>query len=444
MAAQGVAAAAVKDPVDPIVTELKRIGDAVFGLKNAVVAGSALTNAVLMKLEHMMEQVASAGGTVSVQVPTTPAAVPDTSPAPASAVIASNQLFMAVGPTRAVKEPADALQYMALGGTITCDDATYIKPFHNTVAGLIINSASGFPRRCVFDGQGGHGNGHNMAYQKGFIHSGLPISIKRLGFKRCGGILGTDVYSNEAAIWLGDSGGQSPTPTDQHWAVSVVECTFDDCANGIFTSVEPALDLTVTGNIFGALAPNGMNAAAAGLGAHAAHDIYFEGGNIDVGFCMFFGGAGHAVKTRSARAIVHDNPLMCQDGGRVLDAAEGGIVAFTDNKVWTRIDRQGITIGTNTGAFGNSNLLAYAGENVKHGTPGLAMGGNTFNISRPGSTIMAGFGSTITSSNDTVSFFGQGSLAAQGNVVGLPVGSAPPGAGSPPALPTPPAWSVEA
>lgn len=451
-ATQDTAATKVNAPTDPLVFEVRRVADAVFSLKNVVMASSAVTNAVLLKLEHFMELNGgntSAGGIVSVQVPATGAAATPPAATPAvvdppstTAVISSSQLFIAVGPTRAIKEPADALQYLAPGGMITCDDATYLKPFHNTVPGLVIASASGFPRRCVFDGQRGHGGGHNMAYRKGFIHSGLPVAIKRIGFVRCGGIAGTDEYSNEAAIWLGDSGGDSPTPTDQHWSVSVVECTFDDCGDGIFTSTEPGLDLTVTGNIFGVVSPNGMNAAAAGLGPHPAHDIYFEGGSIDVGFNMFFGSVGHNVKTRSARAIIHDNPLMCQDGGRVLDAAEGGIVAFLDNKVWTRTDRQGISIGTNTGAFGNSNLLAYAGENINHGTPGLTMGGNTFNVSRPGSTIMAGFGSTITSTNDTVAFFGQGSLVAQGNVVGLAVGSAPPGAGNPPPLPTPPAWSV--
>ena len=432
--------------VDPTVAPLTRIGDAIYSHKNALVAAIAANTAALTALATEIKSDASPAASGSGATSgAASAAAPPAASSPA-AVIATGQTAMAVGPTRTIKEPADALQYLADGATITLDDATYVKAFHNTVKGLTVVSASGMPRLCTLDGQYGHGAGHDMAYHKGMIHSGLPITIKGIGFVRCGGINGTDTYSNEAAVWLGDSSDTTTTPatspTTVPWKATITGCTFDDCANGIFTSSEPALTLEVTGNVFGFKAPNGMNAAAASLGAHPAHDIYFEGGEIDATGNYFYGGPSHNVKTRSGRTTVTGNPLMCQDGGRVLDACEGGYVTFSGNQCWTRTDRQGQAIGANTGAYGNSNLLEYALENTNHGAPGAVLSSNTFHISRNSSTIACPAGATITSTGDQVIYYDQGSLVLQGNVVGLTQGGALPGAGSAPPLPAPPAWAA--
>lgn len=419
---------------------ITRTGDAMYGMKNAMLANTTA-------LSKLGAALAGAAGTGAVTVQT-PGSGGDTGAAPApaqtpAAPIATGQASMAVGPTRTIKEPADALPYLADGAIITLDDGVYLKPFHNTVRGLAIVSTSGMPRRCVMDGQGGHGGGHTMAWQKAFIHSSVPIVVHRVGFVRCGSTGSTEIYSNEAAIWLGDtndgSGSQPPKPTTEPWAVQIVECTFDDCANGIFTAAEPALTLVQTGSIFGGVKPNGMNAAAAGLGTHAAHDIYSSAGANDISASYFFGGPGHSVKTRSDKTNVHDNPLMCQDGGRVLDACEGGTVLFTGNTVFTRLDRQGQAIGQNTGAYGNSNLLEYAGENANHGTPGALMSNNRFHITRSGSTIATGNGGSITSASDVAYTYGAGSLNIQGAITGGPL--VQPMVGVPPPMPAVPDWA---
>lgn len=425
-----------KEALAAIVKQLTRLADAQFSTKNAIVANTA----VLQKLvdfqlaggtpEGAVTLLGSGAASAPAKAAETAAAASDT----ASAVIATGQLSLAVGPTRAIKEPADALQYLAAGAVLTLDDAVYLKPFHNTVPNLAIVSASGMPRLCYFDGQHGHGGGHDMAYHKGMIHSALPIVVRRLGFVRCGSTMSTDNYSNEAAIWLGDYTGTQP------WTATVEECTFDDCANAIFTADDPLLTLVQKGSVFGFVAPNAMNAAAAALGSHAAHDIYSQAGKNEITGSYFYGSPGHAVKTRSEAAHIADNPVMCSDGGRVVDAAEGGFVTFTGNQVWTRTDRQGQAVGQNTGAFGNANVIGYALESARQGTPGMVMSGNVFNVSRSNATIAAGNGATIASASDAVTAFGSGSIALQGSVTGLP--SPTVGGAVPPPIPQPPAWAI--
>lgn len=424
--AASAATGATKTPAanDAQLAALIHIGDGVFSLKNAVVANTA----VLSEILATMKTAASAPPPASASAGDI---APVTVKLPGAATV-GGQSVIKVGSQREIKEPADALPYLPPNGTVILDDGVYLKPFVNTVPGLLIQSASGMPRLCRFDGRGGHGGGHDLAGGKGMIVSGLPMTVEGIGFVRCGSTMSTDTYSSEAAIWLGDSGATAT------WAVKITECTFDDCGNGIFAAEEPYLTLMQTGSVFGYAKPNGMNAAAAGLGTHSAHDIYSAAGDNEISGSYFYGAVGHCVKTRSARTHVVDNVLMCQDGGRVLDAADGGFVTFAGNHVFTRTDRQGQAVGQNTGAFGNANLLGYALETGNQGIPGAVLSGNTFNVSRAGSTIAAGNNGSITSTGDAVNRIGMGSLVTQGSVIGLPpmiaVASSPP-------LPVPPSWA---
>jgi hypothetical protein len=297
---------------------------------------------------------------------------------------------------------------------------------------MTIRSASGNPYKCIFDGQGGYGGGHRLAWGKGMIHSSRGITLIGLGFRSCGSPASGTMYSNEGGVWIGDSDGTTPE------TVTVQRCAFDNNANGIFTAYDKNLTLRVVECLYGYIASNGHNAASEGRGGGPAHDNYVGVGKIEVTGSMFWGCCGgHNVKSRSAETNVHDNPCMTQDGGRVFEQPDGGKGTFKNNVVHTRTDR---TTSPPAGTYGNANMIAYCSEGSGQGTPGMAMTGNTLHISRLNSTIWAAAGA-IVSSGDTVHYYDSGSLQLQGNVQGLSQGSAPPGAPHAPALPKPPAWA---
>jgi hypothetical protein len=338
-----------------------------------------------------------------------------------------------VGPSRDFKEPADAYAAVPVGGIMEVDDGTYTKPFHAENEGMTIRSASGNPYRCVFDGQGGYGGGHRLAWGKGMIHTNKTTTFIGLGFRNCGSPASGTTYSNEGGIWIGDSDGTTPG------TITVQRCAFDNNANGVFAAYDANLKIRVIESLYGYLAANGHNAASTGQGGGPAHDNYLGVGEVEVTGSMFWGCCGgHNVKSRAPKTSVHDNPCMTQDGGRVFEQPDGGAGEFKHNVVHTRIDRIN---EPPAGTYGNSNMIAYCSESSSQGTPGLTMTGNTLHISRLNSTIWANAG-TITSTDDTVHYYApDGSLQLVGNVQGLSQASAPPGAPSAPPLPVPPSWA---
>jgi hypothetical protein len=339
---------------------------------------------------------------------------------------------VSVGPTREFKEPADAYGAVPVGGIMEVDDGTYTKSFHAENPGMTIRSASGNPYKCVFDGQGGYGGGHKLAWGKGMIHSSTAITLIGLGFRSCGSPASGTNYANEAGVWIGDSDGTTPG------TITVQRCAFDNNANGVFSAYDKNLKLILIENLYGYIASNGHNAASEGQGGGPAHDNYVGVGEVDVSGCMFWGTCGgHNVKSRSANTNVHDNPCMTQDGGRVFELPDGGSGSFKNNVIHTRTDR---TNEPPQGTYGNANMIAYCSESSSQGTAGIQMSGNTIHVSRQNSTIWANAG-TIISSNDTVHYYSNGSLQLQGNIQGLSQGSAPPGSPSAPPLPKPPAWA---
>lgn len=406
------------------------------------VTASLTLNGTIEEIKTFLGTPSAGTGTAPTPAPPTPTPTPTPAPTPAPPV-AGNQKTVQVGPTRQFAEPADAAASLAAGGTLVLDDGVYRKAFHIENEGVTIKSASGNPFKCYFDGQGGQGGGHMMAWQKGMLHASRSITVDGVGFRNCGGAGSDDNHSNEAGIWLGDSAAATP-PNTGKWQATVRRCAFDNCGNGVFTSSEPNLTVVEIECIFGYIAPNGMNAYAAGKGAHPAHDNYLECDNVDVSGSYFYGSVGHNVKLRSAAWNVHDNPVMTQDGGRVLDAADGGKGAFTGNTVFTRTDRQAQVVAGVAGRFGNANMIGYALESQSKGVADLAMTKNTLHISRLNSVIAAAAGTRIVADASNVAkFYGQGSLVLQGNVSGgLSGGSAPPGAPPAPALPPPPAWAT--
>lgn len=341
---------------------------------------------------------------------------------------------ISVGSSREIKEPADAIGTLPAGGIIEVDDGVYLKPFHCENAGMTIRSKSGNPYKCYFNGQGGYGGGHRLAWGKGMLHSSKSITVIGMGFRNCGSPQSGTMYSNEGGIWIGDTDGTTPG------TVLIQRCAFDNNANGVFAAYDKNIKIIESECLFGYIASNGHNAASVGAGGGPAHDNYIGIGELEVTQSMFWGCCGgHNVKSRGAKTNVHDNPLMTQDGGRVFELPDGGEGTFKNNTVHTRTDRQS---QPPVGTYGNSNMIAYCDESSKNGTPGMALVGNTYHISRLNSTIWAAAG-PIVSSGDTVHYYApDGSLQLQGNVQGLSQGSAPPGSPSAPALPKPPSWAV--
>jgi hypothetical protein len=367
------------------------------------------------------------GGNVTVipgdgQQPPDTEQPPDAVPPPEIPPIPNDAVWCPAG-----QEPADVVGNVPPGGTLVVEDGRYLKPFHLETEGIVIRSASGNPFACYFDGQGGAGGDHNLAWSKGMIHSNRSISVYGIGFRNCGSPASGTNYSNEAGAWIGDT-SEAPGIV----SARVQRCAFDNCGNGVFAPHEANVHLIVTECLFGYLQPNGQNAALNGQGG-PAHDNYVAASEVEVSHCYFWGCAGHNVKSRSASTWVHDNPCMVQDGGRAFEAPDGGEARFENNTVHTRTDRP-------PGTYNNSNMLAYCSESQSQGAGTLTMARNTLHISRMNSTIWAAAG-TIASSGDTVHYYGPGSLQLQGNVTGLEPGSAPPNAPSAPALPQPPDWA---
>lgn len=352
---------------------------------------------------------------------------PDAVPPPAIAAIPADAVWC--GPSKPIKEPADAVASVPAGGTLVLEDGRYLKAFHVETEGITIRSASGNPYKCYLDGQGGYGGGHRLAWGKGMLHTNKSATVIGIGFRACGSVKSGTTYSNEAGVWAGDTAAGSPVN------VLVQRCAFDNNANGCFCAGEANIKFVVAECIYGHIAPNGMNAAAGGASVGPAHDNYLAAGTVEVSHSYFYGCCnGHNVKSRAGATYVHDNPCLTQDGGRALDACDGGDVRLTNNTIHTRTDRA-------AGMYSNSNCIAYCNEGVGQGARTFSMAGNTLHLSRLNSTIWAAHG-TIESANDTVQYYGNGSLQLQGNVIGLSQGSAPPGSPAAPALPAPPAWAA--
>lgn len=349
---------------------------------------------------------------------------PDTEPPPIDPVPA-DAIWCGTG--RPIFEPADAIGSVPAGGTLVVEDGRYTKCFFADKEDLTIRSASGNPFKCYFDGQGGYGGGHKLTWGKGFIHVSKSSTFIGLGFRNCGSPQSGTNYSNEAGLWIGDTQG---TPC----VVAAQRCSYDNCGNGNFCAGEGNIAVYVAECLFGYLSPNGQNASLSS-GGGPAHDNYLAAGTVEVSHSYFYGCAnGHNIKSRSPDSCVHDNPCMCQDGGRAFESSDGGNATFTHNVVFTRTDRSGKW-------HGNANMLAYCAESQGNGAETMTMGGNVLHVSRANSTIWAGAGA-IASSGDTVRYYAGGSLQTQGNVTGLEQGSAPPGAPAAPAMPAPPAWAA--
>src|SRR4051812_38239781 len=71
---------------------------------------------------------------------------PDAVPPPAIPPIPADAVWC--GPSKPIKEPADAIGSVPLGGTLVLEDARYLKAFHVENEGITIRSASGNPFKC--------------------------------------------------------------------------------------------------------------------------------------------------------------------------------------------------------------------------------------------------------------------------------------------------------
>ncbi|MDB5243770.1 MAG: hypothetical protein JWP57_4396 [Spirosoma sp.] len=327
-----------------------------------------------------------------------------------------------VGPSRELKEIADAIPFAQPGGEIVADDAVYLKPFHSDVWDLKIRSASGNPYRCLMDMRGGNGGGVRMAWEKSAMHLGAQTTIVGIGVIRAGSLTSGRNYSNEAAFYAENFARPG--------FLRLERCAVDNSGNGVFI---PA-DRGASGNIsyiereciFGAKASNSVSNPQ---NSGPSHDRYIGCPIIDIDGSLDFGCVnGHSIKSGADMTLVK-NSYMASHGGRAVELPYGGTGQFTNCTIVSRDD-------------GNANFIGFADEEHRlPGLPTLTFDGGQILVGRSPSTIFVGAGANVLiNPNVMVGSFG-GFLAVEGGgtVKGLPSSVATVAKPQRPALP---AWAV--
>jgi hypothetical protein len=354
--------------------------------------------------QHTDASVAAALATVLAAIEATHPTSPPTTPPPDTAPTSKTDLIT-VGPGQITKEIATAVPFMNPGGTILCEDATYLLPFHNAVWDLKIQSLSGNPRACKMDGRGGNGGGHRLAYDKAMVHTAAQLTINGIGFERCGSVTSDTSHSNEAAIYAEEF--------PQAGFLKLVHVAIDDCANGVFIPGDLKLSGNVTYNeiecAFGYLKPNSQSNPA---NSGPSHDRYVGGAAVHIKGSYSYGCTnGHAVKCVSPSLLMEDCPWIASSGGRAVEMPHGGVGIIRGCALVSRDD-------------GNANFIGLADEdNSLGGVPSLTIDGGAMLIGRSPSQFFIGAGATVTvNANVAAAYFGGGDVGVKGSgsLVGLP------------------------
>ena len=247
---------------------------------------------------------------------------------------------------------------LADGATVVLPVGTETAPVHVGVAQTIKGAGM---RATILDGQGGVGAGHRLAWGKGVIHAGAPVTIQDIGFVNGGG--GDGNSDGEAGFYAEGFAGTA----------TLLRCAFDRCENGVFLpGVALAnANLVVDGCVFGRNGPNG-------IADGRSHDLYVSGKSVTIRNSVFAGNSlGNIVKCRGPLLALANNHIRRGtngNAGRFVDAPGGTVVTSTGN---TYVDVPGSPGGNIFGFYDEGDATANPDN------PGsFTSDGDTFYLSR--------------------------------------------------------------
>lgn len=246
--------------------------------------------------------------------------------------------YIDVGPGYQFVEPAFAIAALADGGTMHIHPSRYYVPFDIPPGFTNITIEGEGAYTTILDGRGGKGAGFRLAWDKAFIHTRSPVTIRNLGFQNCGGADKTG--DGECGIYAESFVTRG--------TLSIYKCAFDGNENGIFVPefFNPNgsnVDSIVDSCDFGLNKSNGQSQD--GL----SHDFYIMGPSLVVKNSHFYGCAyGNCIKSR-ALSLTVDNCWIGHLNNRAIDYPNGGALTVT-NSFLTAI----------SGAV--ANFLGYANE----------------------------------------------------------------------------------
>jgi hypothetical protein len=255
-----------------------------------------------------------------------------------------------VGPARTYTTLAAAFAAVSGPAEFILDNGTYqsVADTGTGRSGFIVRSDSLNPRLCLLDGRGGIGAGFNLAGGKGVLRVQSPGTVRGIGFIGGGG---ADLaHDGEAGLYAENFPAVS--------TLSVTDCRFDDCENGIFVPSSGSglpgenVNLVVTNCEFGYDSSNGTSETG------GSHDVYVSGRTSAFVNCRFPGGDwGNTIKSRSPILSIVDC-WIAANAGRAIDYPDGGTLTVTDS-----------TLSSAAGA--NPNFFGYANENENNHVVGV-------------------------------------------------------------------------
>ncbi|KAI9034693.1 hypothetical protein DFJ74DRAFT_763272 [Hyaloraphidium curvatum] len=277
-----------------------------------------------------------------------------------------------VGPGQLYTEPAQAIPNMRPGFSMLVLPGTYYTPFDIppdmgpfTIAG----SGGG---RTVFDGRGGIGSGHRLAWGKGFVHARSPGTVRDIVFRNGGG--GDGEADGEAGLYA----ELFSAPGTLH----AERCLFEANENGIFVPSGaagfPGVGISVEVKDCDFVG-NGVS------GDGGSHDVYVQGAAYSETNCNHYGNPwGNNIKVRSPILSVTDGYHQNSPAGaRWIDFPNGGTATIL----------RGV-YSINSSSVGG-NVIGYSEESTSNGiTGGMTFTNPTLYIGRlsyvnlsPGATV---------------------------------------------------------
>lgn len=263
-----------------------------------------------------------------------------------TALTSRAQNIIRIGPRNAIKSIASAAAAARDGDVFEVEAGDYLGDIAVWTKDNITVRAVGGRVRLIASGMAAEGKaiwvvrGSNMKVE-GFDFSGARVADK-----------------NGAGIRL------------EKGSLSVKDCAFMDCQNGILTSSNPTVELSIANSEFG------YN----GHGDGQSHNLYAgEIAKLTVAGSYFHHAkVGHLLKTRAAVNHIFYNRLTDESAGSAsyeLEFASGGVALVVGNIIQQGSQTQ------------NPHLISYAAEGYKWPTNELYLINNTLIDNRPHSGV---------------------------------------------------------
>jgi len=279
-----------------------------------------------------------------------------------------------VGPTQAVKSLSAAASMAKDGDIFEVDAGDYIRDVAVWTKDNITVRAVGGRVHLVAGGMAAEGKGTWVIRGRQMSVQGFDFSGSRVPDK------------NGAGIRL------------EKGTLSVSDCKFTDNENGILTSNNPTIELTISNSEFG----------HNGHGDGQSHNMYVgEIARLTVtGSYFHHAKVGHLLKTRAAENYIYYNRLTDEIGGTAsyeLEFPNGGLAYVVGNIVQQGSQTQ------------NPHIISYGAEGYKWSKNGLFLVNNTLvdNRPTPGVFLRVKPGDTVVKAYNNL-LLGTGSLDTAG------------------------------